>query len=595
MKLKLKILIPIILAMLVLPWVGIGSAWAQSPIHAEIDRTSVSTGESLVLTVTVNGSSLLSAPQPLLPSLQGFSIVARSSSSQMSIVNGRISSMVVYTYRLQPYETGDLVIEPIGVTIGGQTYSTQPIVVHVTQGTGATGAPPAAAPAVPAQPAQPGTQVAAPAPDLTGQDFYVEALVDNPTPYVGQQVVYTFRFYQAANLWDQPQYQGPTFTGFWSEHQSDQVDYRIQAAGRVYQVTEISSILFPSVVGPLTIDPARLTIPGGFFNRGQNLQTHPVELDVQPLPPTAPPGFNGAVGQYIVTGSVDTAQGKVNEPLTWKVTISGRGNVTTAPDPIWTEMPGWRDFETQALVHSELVDGQVVGTRTYERLLVPTAQSEHAIPALEYVFFDPIAGLYQTIATEPIPVSIAPGAAEPPSTLPAGDVKETVAQVATDIRHLKAVPSELEQSNRPVTKSALYWLAWAFPVMGAAGYFVWQRRQRYWETNLGLARSSQARRKAKRALAQARKQERGVYSAAGQVLTVYLSDKLDIPVTGLTHQALADLLAERGIGSDLIERVEVLLVSSELGRFAPGADDPDHAASLLKEVGILVDTLEKVL
>jgi len=588
MNLELKILIPIILAVLVLPWVGIGSAWAQSPIHADLDRTTVSTDETLVLTVTVNGGSLLSAPQPSLPSLPGFSIVGRSSSSQMSIVNGHISSMVGYTYRLQPYETGNLVIEPIGVTIGGQTYSTQPIAVRVTQGTGAAGAPPA-------QPAQPGAQVSAPAPALTGQDFYVEALVDNPTPYVGQQVVYTFRFYQAANLWDQPQYQGPTFTGFWNEDQSDQVDYRIQAAGRVYQVTEISSILFPSVIGPVTIDPARLTIPGGFFSRGQTMQTHAVELDVQPLPPNAPQGFNGAVGQYSVTGSVDAAQGKVNEPLTWKVALSGRGNVTTAPDPIWTEMPGWRDFETQASVHSELVDGQVVGTRTYERLLVPTAQGERAIPALEYVFFDPIAGEYQTIATEPIPVSIAPGAAEPPLTLPAGDVKETVEQVATDIRYLKAVPSELDQSNRPVTQSALYWLAWVFPVMGAVGYFGWQRRQRYWETNLGLARSSQARKAARKALAQARKQERGIYSAAGQVLTAYLSDKLDMPVTGLTHQALAELLAERGVGPDLIERVEVVLVSSELGRFAPGADDPDHAASLLKEVGILIDALEKVL
>jgi hypothetical protein len=170
-----------------------------------------------------------------------------------------------------------------------------------------------------------------------------------------------------------------------------------------------------------------------------------------------------------------------------------------------------------------------------------------------------------------------------------------VEQVVNDIRHLKAVPEELEMASGPITASALYWAAWLFPVFGAAGYFVWQRRQRFWENNLGLARSSQARKKAKKALAQARRQKPPAYEVAGQVLMAYLSDKLDRPVAGLTHQALAGLLAEQGVGTDLIERVEVLQVSSELGRYAPGADDPGHAVSLLDEVSILIDALEKAL
>jgi hypothetical protein len=75
----------------------------------------------------------------------------------------------------------------------------------------------------------------------------------------------------------------------------------------------------------------------------------------------------------------------------------------------------------------------------------------------------------------------------------------------------------------------------------------------------------------------------------------YLSDKLGRPLAGLTHQALVELLAESGLDAALLERVEVVLVSSEMGRFAPGADDPRHAPSLLQEVGSLIDGLEKVL
>jgi hypothetical protein len=108
-------------------------------------------------------------------------------------------------------------------------------------------------------------------------------------------------------------------------------------------------------------------------------------------------------------------------------------------------------------------------------------------------------------------------------------------------------------------------------------------------------RSSKARKRAKKALTQARRQKGDAYSTTGQILTAYLADKLDRPVAGLTHQALAELLGQQGVGPDPIERIQVILTTSELGRFAPGADDPDYADSLLKEVSILIDALEKVL
>jgi hypothetical protein len=512
------------------------------------------------------------------------------------MINGEVSSQVVYNYRMMPRKAGDLVIDPISVMIEGQSYSTKPISVRVSQG---TGAPPNGASVPSSAPASvPSGRQQATAPEgFTGQDLFVEAEVDNPMPFVGQQVVYTFRFYNAINLWGQPSYEAPAFTGFWSEGESDRAEYRAQGAGRIYEVTELRTILFPTAAGPVAIDPARLTTAGGFFSRGQILATKPVELNVQPLPPGAPEGFDGAVGQFTLQAAVDATQGQVNEPLTWRVTLSGRGNLTAAPDPAWPEMPGWRDFESEATIHTETLEGQVVGSRTYERLLVPAVAGESTIPALEYAYFDPEAGQYHVARTEPIPVSIAPGM-EPDSVdpLPASNaVKETVEQRANDIRHLKAVPAKLGAEDAPLTRSGLYWAAWIFPLFGVAGYFLWQRRQQYWEDNLGLVRSSKARKKAKKALSQARRQKDDGYGTAGQILTAYLADKLDRRVAGLTHQALAELLSQQQIGSDLIERIQVILTTSELGRFAPGADDPGYADSLLKEVGLLIDALEKAL
>ncbi|KPK10232.1 MAG: hypothetical protein AMJ56_08560 [Anaerolineae bacterium SG8_19] len=577
-------LIPATLIILFILSVAPSYAQANGVIPATVDRRQLSTDETLMLAVTLN-ANVSNPPSPTLPSLDGFNIVGSGSSSQISIVNGAISSQLTYNYRLQPYATGDLVIEPISVTLNGQTFSTEPITVQVVQGTGTLAMEP------PANPSAPTSD------QFRGQELFVEAEVDNPMPYLGEQVTYTFRFYEAFGSFGQPQYEAPTFTGFWTENQTDQSQYQVQAGGRFYNVTELHTVLFPSMAGSITIEPAQLAVPGGFFSSGGTLQTQPVRLDIKPLPANAPDSFTGAVGQFALHGTVDATQGKVNEPITWRLTISGQGNLNAIPDPVWPDMPEWRSFESQATTNTQFQNGRVVGERVYERLLVPQADGQFTIPALEFSYFDPVGGEYRTITTEPIPVLIAPGdavEAQPPAPLPGGQ-KETVEQVATDIRHLKPVPSALSSGDHHVTESPLYWLAWSMPLLGIVGNFAWQRRQRYWQNNAGLARSSQARKKAKQALARVEKQKGDTYSTAGQVLTTYLADKLNQPVAGLTHQALAALLGEKGLQPELIERVNACLTDAELGRFSPEANDPAHAANLLREIDVVIGDLEKSL
>jgi hypothetical protein len=587
---KQKVIIPITVIMLFLLAVVPGYAQGQSPITAIVDRTALSTDEALTLTVTVS-TDLTTAPQPMLPSLAGFNILGTSTSSQISIVNGAMSSTLVYNYQLQPHQTGNLVIDPVTLTVNGQSYTTQPIAIQVTQGTGVQSAPAQA----------PSTQQVAPAAtEFNGQDVFAEAEVSNPNPYLGEQITYTFRLYRVADvfdMFDQPYFEPPTFTGFWSEGQPEQNQYRGQAGGRLYNVTELSTTLFPSKVGQITIEPAQVSIPGGFFRSGKKLQTQPVTLEVKPLPTNAPASFKGAVGQFSLSSNVDTTESKVNEPITWQVTLNGYGNLKAVPEPNWPEMADWRSFESQATVNSQSQNGQQGGYAVYERLLVPEKEGQYTIPALEYSYFDPAAGQYQTITTDPIPVIIAPGDGLVTQNIApvVNNDQETVEQVATDIRHLKPIPSELSFGGQAVTDSPMYWLAWGIPLVGLVGHLAWKRREQYWQNNGHLARSSQAGKKARNALARARNAREDVYSAAGQILSDYLADKLDQPVVGLTHQALAEILTANNIPIDLIERTQACLAASELGRYAPGADHPAHAENLLVEIDVLIRDLEKVL
>ena len=71
-----------------------------------------------------------------------------------------------------------------------------------------------------------------------------------------------------------------------------------------------------------------------------------------------------------------------------------------------------------------------------------------------------------------------------------------------------------------------------------------------------------------------------------------MGDRLDYRVSGLTHDALAALLAERGIDSSLTDRVEACLVSSEGGRFAPGGVTSMTGEALLNETERLIADLD---
>ncbi len=128
---------------------------AQSPVTAEVDRTRLSTDEALLLKISID-SSAGQATQPVLPALDGFELLGSSSGTQISIINGDMNMQATYSYSLHPIQIGQLVINPIAVQIDGQVYSTQPIMIEVSQGTGqAQPAPNQGIPSMPGFPTRP--------------------------------------------------------------------------------------------------------------------------------------------------------------------------------------------------------------------------------------------------------------------------------------------------------------------------------------------------------------------------------------------------------------------------------------------------------
>lgn len=567
---------------IVMIWHIPATAFAQSPITARVDRDTVALDEQVVLTVTVTGD-FLRIPRPDLSAMQDFVTISSSTSTQVSIVNGRMTSQGVFIYRLQPLGSGILQIPPIGVNIDGQVYLSEPIEIQVL---------PAGSPLTPQQV----PNHAEPGPDVPTQEYFVEAEVDNANPYLGQQIIYTFRIYQSSFFPPgQPDYTPPRFTDFWTEEINSQPHFDVEMNGRSYQVTEILTALFPANLGNLTIEPASLVIPGEFLNPDIRLESEPVTVNVQPLPESnKPEDFSGAVGQFDIVASLSEAEVKVNHPVTLIVQILGTGNIRTLTEPVLPELAEWRVFESQPTTTVETSDGIVQGSRIFERLVVPGQIGEQLFPPISFSYYDPQAKLYRTINSDPLPISVLPDEQQPalPTVLDSRMETQRNSANLSDIRHIKPVPSALNPASRGQTlNSVVYWVAWFVPLPLVVAAFMWQRRRDRFRADLAYAREVRAKREAFKILSEVQQIEADAPAAAGRALLGYLSDKLNKPTSGLTRDGLYNLLTQSKVPLPLIEQIAAVLQQVDIGRFAPISAGDSRA--LIDDTRSLIENLEK--
>ncbi len=597
-------------------------------ITASVNKSQFTTDELIILTVRIVDDSA-QQPRPLLPRLDGLAVVDLGLATSVDTINGKIYTEVVYTYHLQPRRTGSLTIPPIAVEMDGQIVESQPIFINVSQG---------AAP-VPV----PGNAVApddiTPPDELNGQDFFVESVVDLETPYVTQQIIHTFRFYQAIQLHKKPKYDEPLFPGF-EKIGLPVRQYNFDISDRTYLITEIRTMLFPKTPGRLTVQPARLVLLGNYYEEPVEMYTEPVTVEVQPLPDDAPPGFNGAVGQYEIKAWFKPQVTVINQPATFYVAVSGTGNMNLLPEPIWPQLNWWRAYDTLTSLTTDLEEDKLMtGTRVFERLIVPGQVGDHTILPATLVYFDPIASEYRTIATEPLTVQVIPvptpapttptATAQPPTATPASVANlstpgaaqpEQVSQALFDTVELRAWLFQM-----PVYTVLLATLCSVIPlaaIAGASGLWLWQRRGKAVKNQIEQADPSlshvlkkiAAKRPAQSfalvkskpdtriaplrptihpALTAAMRENDDNYKTVQQALTNYLNTALKKSINGVTRAELASQLSSIGLDEALTADVEQCLSEAEAGRYSPLAKDAGW--SLMAATDSLLFKLDEVL
>lgn len=290
-------------------------ALADISISALTDKSEISMDEVIYLSVSVEGVSSTDTI-PNVDWADNFNISYRGASSRISMVNGVISSNVDFNFVLEPKREGAFSLPSITFVHEGEVYRTeQPIRLTVKKT----------------------------AERKAGSDVFVKAEVSNSSPYVNEQIIFTFKFYTSVQI-SNPVYNAPDFSNFIFEDLGAVNSYQESVGGKNYVVSEIKTSLFPQRSGECIIPLAmvRVDVLTQKSNRGrssmfgmfeeyqpQRLQTEEIKFNVKPLPTydNKDIPFSNLVGDFKVDSSLGKSSLNVNDSTTLTVTVQGYGNL----------------------------------------------------------------------------------------------------------------------------------------------------------------------------------------------------------------------------------------------------------------------------
>ncbi len=147
-----------------------------------------------------------------------------------------------------------------------------------------------------------------------------------------------------------------------------------------------------------------------------NLYTDTAAIEVLPLPEKGrPEGFSGAIGDFAIEVTGDSATARQGEPVMLSVELKGRGNFSRIEGPSFPETETWRIYDPEATFKPS-DDLGLRGRKRFDYIFMPEQHGALELPQTIFSYFDPAEAEYVTLTAPPIPIQVeaAPNRAAPP-------------------------------------------------------------------------------------------------------------------------------------------------------------------------------------
>ena len=535
-------------------------SFADVSVSAAVGQARISLGETVTLTISVNGAQ--NVPAPAIPKIDGLNFAGPALNQSFSMVNGQIYQSVSLAYQVTPTRTGEFMIPALDVIAGGKIYRTEPIKLTV---------------------GKPGVQ-----PELQ-QSLFARVRMISPQVFIGQTAPLDVIVFARANL--------PVrgLTGYSAE--ADGLVYKYSGNvktgnqvinGEAFNVYLIEGAISPTHAGSVNFGPCVIKVQLASQSRSRSIfdemfgrvevREVPVTLDatpleVLPLPVEGRPAdFAGAIGQWNLDLDAKPTEVAVGDPITLTVKLIGTGNINTVPPVQLKNLDDFKTYDpTSKTTKNEL---NTTGERIFQQVLVPKDMTPTQLPAVQLSYFDPLAKAYRSVTRGPIPIKVKAGTGNHAAIVSGALRTRPSERLGQDIVYLKGAAGPVPVPVFAGTPA--FWILNLVPVCGLAGALVWKRRRDKLTGDVAYARRSRAARLARKNLSTATG-----YEEVQRALQEYLGDRLNIPSSGIT----ASVVEEQRLPA----QVRAIFEACDAARFAGVAQD---VATLKQQVEQVIDELE---
>jgi hypothetical protein len=225
-------------------------------------------------------------------------------------------------------------------------------------------------------------------PKKTNSNLFDLAIgVNKNDSYVGEAIALKliFKFRRDLQIVDL-NFKAPSFDGFWYKQLEDSKKYSEGS----FEVQELDFLLFPLKSGKLKINPISITASIVDTNRNFNsffstptkniqIYSNDLEFDIKALPK----GIN-LIGDFNIESFLDKTQVKENEALSYKVKITGVGNIEDIKDINLDSLDG-TIYENKAKIDTKYEDGLYKGVYIKTFSIVPN--KDMTIPPIKLQYF----------------------------------------------------------------------------------------------------------------------------------------------------------------------------------------------------------------
>jgi len=560
-------------------------------------KTVVEVGERFKIIYEVNGEGR-NFTSPMFGNLQVLSGPNTSSNSSIQIINGQMQQnySLTYTFIVSASKEGEVNIGPATVKVDGKKYTSNTIQIQVVKASGGnTG--------------QSGSSQNRNTTDgiLQDDDLYIKAFASKTNPYLGEQIIVTYRLYTRVPIANLSLKKASSFNGFWSKNLTDNNQQLQQSRqvinGKEYTVAEISRYaVFPQKTGKLTIEPAELECVAQlrtqqkrsrsndpfedffndpFFNRNvRNIETtlksKPITINVKTLPERGKPAdFNGAVGDFTFKSDLDRNQLVANDALTLTLSISGKGNLELVNLPDVRFPTDFETYDPKVSSNIKTSSSGINGTKKFEYLAIPRAPGDFVVDPVVFSFFNPNEKKYYSYSTGEINIKVEKGDQSGSGITYSSSAQEDIKFIGKDIRHIKSGPVELQQLGIYLFGSVTYYIFIAFPILLLVIFIIFWKQQEKRRSNVSMMKTRKANKVAKTRLQKADKfkkegNDKAFYDEIAQGLWGYIADKFNIKQASLSIDTVKETLTSKGADEQVIDNFVNTLHNIDFARFAPG-------------------------